>query len=807
VARHARALGALKFQESTQMTSTLHLLDESDLKAAVPDLTSPQRFSALRAKATIRRDRWGIPHIKASDEYDLFFAQGFATAQDRLFQMDLDRLRALGRAAEYLGSGALEQDRLVRRRRMERVSKLDYEVTSSTGRLVLDAYAEGVNAFLATTRALPVEYKLLGRKPESWEPWHCIAVYKARNTAEGSFQGKLWLARLAAAVGVEKAARLSPGYLPGSLLTVPPGARSREPVLAALDELRATAAVTSMLGETDGGSNGWVIAGKHTQSGLPLLAGDPHRSLEAPNVYYQVHLIGPDFAVLGYAIPGVPMALHFCHNEHVAWGMTHANVDTQDLFVEQLRTCEGRIQYLYQDEWRPAQTTIETIRSSDRAEEQLHIIETCHGPVIAGRLEGGTGMALADPGSRDGTRWIDAVYAALKARSSDEFETALEDWTDRVNNYVHADVRGNFGYALRGRIPIRGALNGWGPVPGWTGAGEWTGYIAAACLPRSRNPRIGWVVSCNQRVVDESYPYFLTHFHAASFRAERIADRLDALKQTAEQTARKVTVADMAAIHADTTSIPAQSLQRAVARLTGLTEKAARAARLLVEWDCRLTADSCAAVLYELTAAKLTELLATCHYGSLARDLLEVADPGAAEHWRRHMKPTIFAALDRGDDSWLPRGESWASVLSTSLEFAVSHLESGFGSDESQWRWGTLHRTAQQHPLAAAFPSVAALLNPPGVETAGDSDTPLVSGARIGTDFTATFGCVGRYVHDLSAWSNGRWIVPLGASGHPGSPHYSDQQDAWARVETIPQLWDWEAIGEATETEQELTRE
>ena len=286
-------------------------ISRDDLQSALPDVTSPQKFSKLNSGAVINRDRWGIPHIKADDEYDLFFAQGFATAQDRLFQMDFDRMRCLGRVSEYVGAAGLAQDRLMRRRRQDRVAKLDYEVASDAAKNAMDAYADGVNAFIATTSALPVEYKLLDKSPESWEPWHCVVVYKVRNTAEGSFQGKLWLSKLAAEIGPEAAARLTPGYQPGQLLTVPPGSRYSGAVLNAVDELRAVVEATSLLNSTDGGSNGWVISGERTASGLPLVAGDSHRGLEVPNVYYQVHLIGPDFAVLGHSIPGVPMALHF----------------------------------------------------------------------------------------------------------------------------------------------------------------------------------------------------------------------------------------------------------------------------------------------------------------------------------------------------------------------------------------------------------------------------------------------------------------------------------------------------------------
>lgn len=776
-------------------------ITEADLKAALPDVTSTQSFSQVTSGATIRRDKWGIPHIKADNEYDLFFAQGFATAQDRLFQMDFDRMRCIGRVAEYLGDAAVPQDTLMRRRRMERVSKLDYSIASPDVKIAVDAYTDGVNAFINGTKSLPVEYKLLGKKPEPWEAWHCVVVYKVRNTAEGSFQGKLWLARLAAEIGPERAAKLSPGYQPGSLLTVPPGERYSGPVLNAVDELRTVVEASSMLNDTDGGSNGWAVSGDRTESGLPLVAGDSHRGLEAPNVYYQVHLIGPDFAALGHSIPGVPMALHFCHNEHIGWGMTHGGVDTQDLFVEQFRTQGEKTEYLYKGSWVQADVSSDTVRVKGGDDVRVRIVETHHGPVIAGDSANGYGVVLADPGSREGTPWLDSAYGVMKSKSADELEKAFEGWTDRVNNYPYADVHGNFGYTLRGRIPVRGSGNGWGPVPGWTGDHEWQGYIPAAELPRSRNPETGWIVTCNQRVVDETYPHYLTNFYGSGFRAERIASRI------ADLSDKKIGINEMSAIHADVTSIPAQALQKALARVKDLDGETAEAAKAILEWDCVLSVDSSAAALYEMVAAKLSELVVRGNYGSLAENMISSLDPGAEEHFRRHLKSGLVVAMESGESDLLPDGVTWDGVLKQAIDLALTETEARLGDDRSKWRWGDLHGSAQQHPLASAFPELAEALNPPRVETAGDGDTPYASGTRTGTDFTTGSGPINRYIHDPSNWSNGRWIVPLGASGHPGSPHYADQQQMWAKVETIPQLWDWDEIGSSAESEQVLQSE
>jgi penicillin amidase len=776
----------------------------ADLQAALPDVETEQHLKGIVGEATVYRDSWGIPHITADNEPDLFFAQGFVTAQDRLFQMDYDRLRCLGRSAEYLGKAGIEEDRVMRRRALHRVSKLDLEACSPEARAMVAAYTAGVNAFIESTKSLPVEYRLLGSIPEKWEDWHCVLVYKVRNTAEGSFQAKLWLAKLAAEIGPERAAAISPGSRPGALMTVPPGAEYSGPALNAIEELTNVVNATDALRETDGGSNGWAISGERTVSGLPLVAGDSHRGLEVPNVYYQVHLKAPDFQMLGYSIPGVPAVMHFAHNDYVGWGMTHGGADTQDLFVEQLRRSPGgKVEYVFKGDWLEAESSSETISvrggDSTSGTEQVEIVETHHGPIIAGSVDSGRGIAIQDPGSRDGTKWLDAVYDAMKSRSADELEAAFDNWTDRVNNYPYADVHGNFGYLFKGRVPIRPASNGWGPVPGWTGEHEWNGYIPNPELPRSKNPDSGWIVTCNQRVVDDDYPYYLTHLFGTDYRARRIRDQIANLAD------QKIGVPEMSSIHADTVSIPAIVFTRAIVKLDGLVGIYAEAAGFLTDWDHDLREDSAAAAIYSAAGRELSRLLAARAYGSLATAVTGKSnDAGAEDQLRRQLKPDFIHRLDVGSLAEANYGFETSDIVEKAFKSGIDYLVSRFGGDIGKWRWGDMHRTGHKHPLAAAFPEASAQLNPPAVETAGDSDVPFASGSPTPAEFLVKTGPINRYIHDPSNWSNGRWIVPLGSSGHPGSPHFSDQQQMWAKVETIPQLWDWAEIAKVAETTQRL---
>ena len=773
-------------------------------KDYLPNFDNDVESAKIVSGATVYRDRWSVPHIYADDAYDAFFAQGYVTAQDRLWQMDFDRLRCLGRAAEYIGPPALTEDALMRRRNFEAVSRADYALCSGDAKLALDAYADGVNAFIDSDDPVPYEYHLLGVTPERWESWHCIAVYKVRNSAEGSFQAKLWRGNLAAKIGPEKAAVLSPGYQTGMYLTVPPNAVYDGPAQNAIEELRAVVNATASLREIDGGSNGWAVSGDLTESGLPMVGGDSHRGLEMPNVYYQVHIRTDEFDVLGHSIPGMPLVMHFAHNRYVAWGMTHGGVDTQDLFIEQLRRTDQGVEYLFKGAWLPAETRNEEIRIRGNASEIIEAVTTHHGPIVSGSVEDGWGIALADPGSGPApTPWVDSALDAMKCKHADEFEQALSGWTDRVNNYPYADIHGNFGYALKGLIPIRGEINGWGPVAGWSGEHEWQGFIPDDELPRSRNSEAGWAVTCNQRVVGDEYPYFLSVSFGPDYRARRIISHIE----HARREGHRIRVEDMAAFHGDVGTVPGKKLLERIRAIDAgniATDSTRCAFEILCEWDGNLSADSVAAVIYSAINDEVALMLMERSYGIERSQFESNPDLNAIDHLRRQLKPAFFNALACGEcEEYLADGETVDQFLITALTTAAAYIEKRYGSVDAV-AWGKVHITKQVHPLSTVFPEAADVLDAPAVGTAGDGDVPFATGSRPLWDFRTGSGPVNRYLHDPSNWSAGRWIVPLGVSGNVGSPHRHDQQQYWATVGSIPQLFEWDEIEQTASTVQHL---
>ena len=481
---------------------------KEDLKAALPDTSETLHVKGLDSSLEIYRDTYGIPHVKARTTHDAFFGQGYATAQDRLWHMDHDRRVAYGRWAEYAGEAALAQDLLMRRFQVLASVRSDYEAVNPETRAMFDSFAAGVNAFLESNGPLPVEYSLLGAHPEPWRPWDCIAVFKARHMLMGMFESKLWRARLVNALGPGRAAEVQPDYSQGHLLIVPPGASYHGADGDAMARLSEGADAIGWIGSEDAGSNNWAVSGSRTASGKPLLAGDPHRPLDTPNVYYQNHIACPEFDAVGLSFPGFPGFPHFGHNAHVAWCVTHAQADYQDLYLERFKEGPEPL-YEFEAEWKKADVRPEVIQVRGGQPVEIEVTVTHHGPVILGGPDSGHGVAFKYTGTAGPNQGFQAIPRMLRAASADEVEESMRDWVDPSNNFVYADIHGNIGYLNRGRLPVRSMANAWLPVPGWTGEHEWRGYVPFEELARSRNPETGYIVTANNKIVGDDYPQYI----------------------------------------------------------------------------------------------------------------------------------------------------------------------------------------------------------------------------------------------------------------------------------------------------------
>lgn len=744
------------------------------LRAANTELVVP----GLEQPVRVHRDPWGIPHLRARSDHDAFFAQGYVHAQDRLWQMDACRLRMAGRWAEWAGPSAVAADTLARRLGGQQASQRDLEALGEPARRMVQAYSDGVNAFLGEGRPLPMEYRLLGTTPAAWEPWQCIAVMRWRGFLMGSVWFKLWRAAALRAIGPEQIAKLRYDDGGSDLLCIPPGEESAR-WIATLQELGPAIEALASLGAADstgGGSNNWAVSPSRTATGRPLLAGDPHRQFEMPGMYIQNHLAGDSFDAVGLAVPGVPGFPHFAHNGRVAWCVTHAFADIHDLFVEQFRDDGAR--YRTPEGWADAVTRQETLQVRGAAPVTIDIVETRHGPVIAGSPAEGSGLVLRSVQFAQTDRSFDCLPRMLTADTVDSLFNATRGWGLIDHNLVAADTRGRIGHLVRAVMPHRPRVNGWLPVPGWDASYDWDGEIAWEDMPRSFDPPRGYLVTANNRFVAEApgdRHYFCTDCHPP-YRARRVEARLAALQAA--------TVDDMAGIHGDVASMTAPLFQ---ARLRELAPQAGQAGRLqtvIAGWDGRMDADSVAAAAYAAWRWELAAvLLERSGLASTRRDPLTQLPPGVVplnQLW------WALPQLVRADDTALLGGIDWNQAFALALERAAPRIDGR--------PWGEHHRIAMAHPLATQFPEAAGRLNPAGAGLGGDNDTVLANGCLSAAGLQAVYGAVARYVFDVGAWENSRWVVFAGTSGAPDSPHYADQHAVWAQGRMVPMLYDWDTI-------------
>ncbi len=737
------------------------------------------------------RDRFGVPHIRAETTADLFFAQGYVHAADRIFQMDADRRKARGRWAEWVGHRGIANDLLVRRVDLSSAARADWDRFDDDTRSMLEHYAAGINAWLATAE-LPLEYELLAEHPEPWEPWHASLVYKIRHLLMGPLQLKLWRACVVRALGPEILTKLRYDDEGGDLACVPPGAEFRSTLDASADLARGVEALGALT-DPFGGSNNWALSGSRTATGMPLLAGDPHRGLDVPNVYHPEQLTGPDFDAIGLAIPGVPGLPHFGHNDRVAWCITHAFLDDQDLYVERFRPSDPPL-YLVDDEWRPAEQRIEQIKVRDRDTIDVTITRTRHGGIIAGDPACGAAIAMRWTSTCEPNPGLTTLLPMLRAHTVDELRNAMREWVEPGNNLLAADRDGHIGYLLRGRVPRRPRINGWLPVPGWKTDHDWRGWVPFDELPRATDPECGYLLSANNRPVDDAYPHFISVDFQPPSRALRIRARLEDIEAA--------TSADMLAVLRDHTSLPAKLFSERFATAEPRTPAGAAVRQALDGWNGEIKADSSSAAAYAIARNELTlEVLERSGLDRVASDWLRREPPGVgttAHLW------WIVPRLLRDDDTTLLGGAGWAELLAIALDRAGAWLSDRLGPVPANWRWGALHRTWMFHPLSAVFPEHRKLLDPPSVELNGDGDTVFAAGYTPSRGFGCVYGSVARYVFDLADWDASSWIVPLGVSGRPGDPHSSDQLAAWAGGQLVPMLYSRAAVNAAAESRQLL---
>lgn len=752
--------GYIKVRPGRGRAIRMALEDHQSRTASCTEVTAP----GLSAPVEVIRDLWGVPHVRAADEADALFANGWVNAADRLWQMDAARRRAIGRFAEWAGPDAAPLDVLARRLDVAGVSQRDHAALSPEGASMCQRYADGVNAFIERGE-LPPEYALLGEVPEPWEPWHSVAVMRQRGLLMGSIWFKLWRAAALKAVGPEAIRLLR--YDDGGVerFVTPQSAQGRR-WIASLEDLAPAIEALAGLAAADAtvaGSNNWAVDGRHTASGKPLVAGDPHRVFEIPGMYAQLHLACPEFDVLGLSVPGVPLFPHFGHSARVAWCVTHAFADIHDLYVERF---EGGDTYVTKDGPREATVREETVRVRGGEDIAVRCVATGHGPIIAGAPEDGFAIALRSAQLEPTDHALDCLPKMAKAADVETFYEATRGWGVIDHNLVAADVDGHIGVSVRAMVPRRDRRNGWLPVPGWTGGHEWDGMIPFEAMPREIDPPAGRIVTANNRPVPDDWPdYICTDCHPTT-RADRIVERLEARSG--------LEVDDMVEILRDTRSARALELIDLICAAEARDAGAARLQDALKGWDGRMDPGLLAPTVYILVRQEMTRILARrSGLDATAGDPLTsvpLGIPAVNQLW------WTLPILVRSGDETLLGGAGWGDVAAEALATVA-------GRGETLEPWGAAHRPLFVHPLGARFAEAVAPTSDP---TGGDGDCVAAIGSYPTGGTAATYGPIARYVFDVADWDRSRWVVFHGVAGAPGDPHYSSQNPHWARGELIP---------------------
>lgn len=735
----------------------------------LPQTEGTARVMGLDATVTIRRDRWGSPHIGAGSEGDAWFGLGYAHAQDRLAFMAVIRLMTAGRLAEVAGPSALPSDRLMRTLGMRRRAEAEAQAAGRDMLDPLEAYCAGVNAGAASLSAPPFELQLLRL---DFEPWRPADIYMTAKLLcfglSTNWERELLRADLVRELGPERAARIDPPYPAGNPVVLKPGTAYSGDGLALVEQIDA---VRELLGVATHatGSNNWAVSGRLTSSGNPLLAGDPHLLATMPSIWCQASVQVGARRARGATVAGFP-GIWMGQNSDVIWSFTNVLADVMDLYVERL---DGDT-YEFEGERRPLELHEETIAVKGRTDDQTLVVrETHHGPLV-------TDVLGADPGEPLALSWTalrlpcvaPQLLRSLEPSSGEELCESFRDFHLPVSNLVWADRDGNIGYRMVGTLPRRRGGCPDLPKPGWSGEFEWEGWVPFEEMPELTNPECGYVITANNRVVDDDFPHHVTSDWLDGYRARRIEDLLRRSDEHDETS--------FAEIQRDLYSIPGAETARRLSRLRPSAQREQSAIERLRSWNGHLDGETVAGTIYQAFTIRLGREF--CRAVIRDRDLteryLDSSNNGFLSHvtspwrWQSH----LLALWAEGDEGLI--GRSWDSLALEALRGALDDLDSRFGPDSSGWRWGRVHEMRMPHLFADANPVIDRLLSR-RVRVGGGQETVCQIAYDATKPFEAIWAPAYRFIADPTDPDAGLWQFPGGQSGHPASPHYDDLVERW----------------------------
>lgn len=728
------------------------------------------KVAGLKESVTVRRDDRGISYIEAKNEADLYFAQGYITASDRLWQMDLYRRVVRGETAEIFGKSTLEEDKRWRKLGFASVSEENVKNSDAEIREILENYTRGVNAYIAslTPETLPIEFKILRYQPRPWTAADSLTVSKIFDDGlSNTWRMDLMKAALMNLPKDKLARVLDPGSPLDVLLVGNDGKAAAQTALEVTKNVDSSVNLAK-IGEIEevrknslerigfyaedlAASNNWVVAGKKTVDGKALLANDPHLQATQPPIWYLINLSAPGLKVAGVSTPGLP-GIIIGHNENIAWGMTNVGPDVQDVYLETFNA-EGRVKTpngFETPKIRREEIKFRKVPLSPETESvSLDVVQTRNGVVYFedGEKKYSLKWAAFEP-KNDSLRMVAKL---AKAKNWNEFREALKFWSGAMQNFVYADVQGNIGWTAAGRVPLRKTGDGSLPYDGSTDEGAWLGFIPFEELPGVYNPAKGFIMTANQRTVGKTYKHHdvIARNHTIS-RAKRLENLLSEKA--------KISLADMQDFQFDLGSLVNQRFAQEVVRERGASEETLK---LLREWDGRMNHESKAALLVDNMRGVFRLKILEGNFGAeRARSVFLPYDAGFFDR-----------LITEKPKDWLPKEfASYADLLKVCETAARANIAKNLGADESKWSWGAATKSNFPHPLAVA-PLIGGQfkITPlPQNGSGGGGATPNV-GATVSMRFIATPG----------NWDATRHVIPTGQSGDPKSPHWKDQLDAW----------------------------
>ena len=732
------------------------------LNKSVPVIKGELKISGLDKVVNVWRDESGVPHIEAQSEHDLYLAQGYVTAQDRMFQMDLSRRQASGQLSEVVGAKAIDRDKFFRTFGLRRAAEASLSAYSESSKQVLDWYAQGVNNYIKQAKesgSLPIEFTVLGYEPTDWVPVDSLTIgkYMAYDMANG-WEGQAFRYQLIQQVSAEKAKSLFPTY-PKNGATIIQAIKDNPIDLSAL----ASIAVAP---DPYNGSNNWVVSGDKSASGKPMLANDPHLGLATPAIWYETHLSAPELNVSGVIFAGVP-GIILGHNENIAWGVTNLNPDVQDLYIEK-RNPNNPDQFEYMGKWEDAKVYNEEIKIKGELPISYKVSVTRHGPIIsefARDQQQDTALSMRWT-ALDPTTELEAIQMFAKARNWDEFKKSLEFFNAPPQNFVFASNDGTIAYRANGLIPIRKKGDGSVPVPGWTDEYEWTGFIPWDELPTTVNPPEGYIATANNKVINDSYPYHITDNWSQPYREARI--------QKVLSNKEVLTTQDLQELQFDHNNLQAEEfldgLIKQVKGNANLRSLDVETLELLQNWDKVNDAGQAAPLAYELWMQRFDDVL---FKPEISDEMMKLFNNKATA------KDEMIRKTLRGEkEPWIDEKGGLEQVALQALQLAVDQAVSLQGKQPSKWQWGKFHQVEFPHPLGAVKP-LNLIFNPKPVPMGGSKVTVGAAGWNKDTG-EVNHGAPWRTVIDLADPSKSYNVVAPGQSGNLLSSWYNDQVDEWS---------------------------